>query len=170
LTSRALEQVWTRLADEDPARADRALWQLHAASDGVAFLRKVLPVVKPVDAKRVQRLLPLLDSADYAVRQNAEKELALMGNRASALLRTFLASQPPLEAYRRAERLLHSAETIAGSPERLRIVRAVMVVELIGTAEARRLLREWSRGAQGTLLAEQAKEALFRLEKRSASR
>ena len=51
----------------------------------------------------------------------------------------------------------------APTPERLRIQRAVMVLEQIGTPEARQLLEKLSKGAEGALLTEEARAALKRL-------
>jgi hypothetical protein len=71
---------------------------------------------------------------------------------------------------RRAERLLAAAEALSGSSEGLRILRAVMVLEYIGTPEAQKVLQAWSRGAEGALLTREAKASLARLHKQAKLR
>ena len=51
------------------------------------------------------------------------------------------------------------------TPERLRALRAVMVLEQIGTPEARQLLEKLSKGAEGALLTEDAKAAVRRMKR-----
>jgi hypothetical protein len=70
-----------------------------------------------------------------------------------------------VEAYRRLERLRKKqlAEARKPSAQRVRLVRAVEVLELAGMEEARKLLATLAKGATGALLTEQARAALGRL-------
>jgi hypothetical protein len=163
-----LEILWRQLADPNPARADPAIWRLHAApSSSIPFLQKVRPTVQPADPKLVQRLLQQLDAETFAVRQRAEEDLAKLEEGAANALRAFLQSKPSPEAARRAKRLLAAAEAAIDAPESLRIQRTVMVLEQIGTLEAQKVLQLWSRGVASALLTREAKAAIVRLQHRN---
>ena len=53
-----------------------------------------------------------------------------------------------------------------GSPEELQLLRALEVLEMIGTAEARKVLERLARGAEECDLTREAKAALERLGQR----
>jgi Spy/CpxP family protein refolding chaperone len=153
------------LADPDPRVAWAAIARLQADPDSsTALLHKALSAVPATDPKVVQRLLQDLDADEFDLRQKAEVQLQKLGERAGGALQRFLDSKPPLEAALRAERLLAAVES-ANTPERLRMLRSVTVLEKIGTPEARKVLQAWSRGADGALLTREAKAALHRLGK-----
>jgi len=57
------------------------------------------------------------------------------------------------------------AEDAPPSPEQLRTLRAVAVLEQLGTPEARGLLDKLAQGAPGALVTEEAKAARERLRK-----
>ena len=50
------------------------------------------------------------------------------------------------------------------TPERLRSQRAVLVLEQIGSSEAKQLLETLSKGAEGSPLTEEAKSAMKRMQ------
>ncbi|MFO0842599.1 MAG: hypothetical protein U0797_09420 [Gemmataceae bacterium] len=66
---------------------------------------------------------------------------------------------PSLEARKRLERLLAAvdADVHTPSPERIRALRAVELLERIGTPAARRALAELAGGAPGARLTREAK-------------
>ena len=84
-----------------------------------------------------------------------------------AHIRHATAAQPTLETRKRVEDLLNKLTGGTLSAEQLRCVRAVEVLERIGTPEARQVLRTLAQGAPGALMTRQAQDALDRLEKRS---
>jgi WD40 repeat protein len=162
--------AWKQLADPDPRVAWAAIARLQADPDSsTALLHKALSAVPATDPKVVQRLLQDLDTDEFDLRQKAEEQLQKLGDRATAGLQRFLDSKPPLEAAHRAERLLAAAES-ANTPERLRMLRSVTVLEKIGTPEARKVLQAWSRGAEGALLTREARAALHRLQRQARTR
>jgi hypothetical protein len=75
-----------------------------------------------------------------------------------------LRAKPSLDVTQRLERLLKALDDLQLSADDRRAIRAVEVVEIIGDPEAKALLRDWSKGAAGALLTEEAKLALTRLE------
>jgi hypothetical protein len=82
---------------------------------------------------------------------------------AGPALRAALQGKPSLELRRRAQQLLDELDTATLSGERLRGVRAVAVLEHIGSAEARKLLDTLASGAPEALRTQEAKAALARL-------
>jgi hypothetical protein len=110
----------------------------------------------------VARLIAGLDADTFAAREQAAAALAKLGEAAAGGLRRALAGRPTPEVRRRLERLL--AELGPRPPQRLRAVRALEVLEHVGTAEARQALGELAAGAPGAWLTGQAREALRRLD------
>jgi len=94
------------------------------------------------------------------------KELEALGPLAEASLRKALAGQPSLETRRHLETLLDRFDP-ARSAEGLRMLRALEVLERVGTTEARRVLEAWAGGAAEATLTREAKAALDRLGRRS---
>jgi hypothetical protein len=85
-------------------------------------------------------------------------------------LRRALEAGPSPEVRRRLETLLAGPEGLARSAEDRRAVRAVAVLERLGTPAARQLLEALSRGAPAARLTQEAKAALQRLSRRFADR
>ena len=81
-------------------------------------------------------------------------------------MRKALEGKPFLEAQRRLEELVNKLDGPVRIPEQARDLRCVEVVEHIGSVEARRLLDELSKGAEGSRLTREAKAASARLSQR----
>ncbi len=159
LTATELQTCWSKLDSRDAAVAYGSMRQLIAAPrQAVDLLRKCLPPVALVEPKRMAKLLGELDGDDYGTREKASNELTKLGASAEPALRTALAGGLSLEARRRIERLLI---TIEG--QHPRIMRAVEVLERLGTEEARKLLERLAGGATGVRLTSEARAALGRL-------
>jgi RNA polymerase sigma factor (sigma-70 family) len=171
LTAKELESAWADLAVEDAARAYQAICRLAAAPDeSLPYLRKHVRPVAPVDEKRVARLIADLDSDEFAVREKAADELDKLGESAAGAVRQALAGRPSAELRRRLEALLdkQAAEEWAPAPDRLRAVRALEMLEQVGTPEAKKLLAELAQGAPEAWLTREAKAALGRLKRPAA--
>jgi hypothetical protein len=84
------------------------------------------------------------------------------------LLREAMGGRPALEVRRRLEPLLDSASLRHWSPETVRGLRALQVLEQIGDAEARRLLQRIADGLPEARLTQEAEAALGRLDRRAA--
>ncbi|MHB1422943.1 MAG: WD40 domain-containing protein [Gemmataceae bacterium] len=161
LSPRQLQALWRDLASDDAPRAYEAMETLvRAAEQTVPFLREQ---VAPVSAEKLARRVKELDSDDYATRVRAMNELAEMGKFAEPALRKLLAEKPPLEARRRAEELLEQLDNPSNLTEHLRALRAVEVLERIGTEPARKALQALAAGAADAQLTREAKAALDRL-------
>lgn len=163
-----LEKAWKALAG-DADKAHAAIWQLVAdPKRSVPFLAERLHAAAAPPRDKVARWIADLDSDEFATRQRAAAELKRCGDTIVQPLRAALRDKPSLEMRLRLEPILESARgwsrPLAG--ERLRAVRAVEVLEHIGTAEAQRLLAKWAAGAESACLTEDAQAALARLQQR----
>ncbi len=138
-----------------------------APRQAVRLLRERLQPVRAADPERIGRLLAALDEKRFALRRQAEEELAELRDSAEPALRRFLKGDRPLEARQRAAGLLKRLEVQwrEPSPERLRFLRAVEVREWIETNGAREVLEELAGGAPGARATEEARAAVQRLER-----
>jgi RNA polymerase sigma factor (sigma-70 family) len=164
---------WTALADKDAAAGFRALRALVAdPARSVPFLAEHLRPAAVVGEKRLSELIADLGSDDFAVREKATEELDKLGEAALDVLRKALARQPALDTRRRLEQLIEKQEREDWfpSPDRLRTLRAVEVLERVGTPEARRVLEALVNGAAGDRLTQDALAARERLSGRSLPR
>lgn len=170
LTAERCEALWADLADARATRAYEAVLKLaEAPRQAVPFLRQRLQPVAAADPKRIARLLDDLDSAEFPVRQKASAELEQLGALAAPALRKALAGDPPLEVRRRVEELLQKLQRRQVPAETLRALRAVEVLESVGTPEVRRVLETLAKGVPEAPLTKQARAALERLATRGAA-
>jgi WD40 repeat protein len=164
LTAPELEALWADLAGGDVRRARRAIEGLVAApTQAVPLLGRRVRPVPPADPRRLGRLIADLDSDRFAAREAASQELARLGEQARPALAKALAGRPPPEARRRIEGLLERPEGGTLAPEELRALRAVQVLEQVGTREARQVLGALARGAPEARLTREAQSSLGRL-------
>jgi hypothetical protein len=171
ITGEKLRAFWEDLASSSAAEAYDAVCTLAAfPRQVVPLLRKSLAPVPPARPGQVARLLADLGSAQFEARERATEGLERLGELAVPELRRALAKRPDLEVRRRIERILSCTDGKAPPPARLAAIRAVEVLEHVGTPEARALLRELGRGAPEARLTQEAKASLDRLKKRPAAR
>jgi WD40 repeat protein len=163
-----LEADWKDLAG-DAAAGYAALGRLVLSPErAVPFLEKQLQSIKPVDIKRIERLIADLDSDEFAVREQATKELEALAEHAGPALRRALAGSPAAEARRRLETVLDRLDGGSLSVETVRQIRAVEALESIDNPGARRLLDKLAAGPAETRLTQEAKASAGRLAKRVA--
>jgi RNA polymerase sigma factor (sigma-70 family) len=171
LSQKDLQALWAHLAQDDAAKAFSALSALAGApQETVRFLKESLQPVPPLDiAQRnmISQWIEDLGSDQFAVRQTASRQLEKLGEHACSAIRTALEGKPSLEARRRLEQLLQGVE--GWTPERLRSVRALEVLELIGTPEAQHVLTLLAQGASESRLTQEAKASIERLAKRAGN-
>jgi WD40 repeat protein len=156
-----LDALWSDLAG-DARRAYRALAKLAAApARTVPFLEDRL--APAVEDKRVEKLLADLDADSFETREAASRALVRLRYRTDRALQRALNANPSLERQRRLEAIL--AEPKRPPAEALRTLRAIAVLERIGTPEARRVLEKLGGGAAARETRE-AQAALQRLKRR----
>jgi RNA polymerase sigma factor (sigma-70 family) len=160
-----LPSLWDDLASKDAAKAFDAIGLLTATPEqAVPLLKaKLKPATVRADSKQIGRLIGDLDSERFEVRQKAMEELGQLGEHAEPALRAALAAKPPLEARKRIDELLERIRAFSATPERLRELRTVEILERIGTSDARQVLRTFVEGSPAARLTREAKAALQRL-------
>jgi RNA polymerase sigma factor (sigma-70 family) len=167
LDGKTLATLWSDLTDEAP-KAYHAIWTLgDSPKEAVPFLKERVKPAEEVDPKLVQRLLADLDSDQFATRDKAAKELATLGERIHPALRKVLEGKPSEEVRTRVKAILE--EPAVPSGESLRTIRAIQVLERIGTEEASGLLKKLAAGAEGARETREAKDALVRLSRPTAT-
>ncbi len=114
-----------------------------------------------LNAERLTRLLAALDAPDFRAREKASAELAGLGRLAEGALERAREAGPSAEV-RRARDLLRKLDGQPESRERARLLRAVEVLERVGTAGARRLLDKLMKEATVADVAREARGALER--------
>jgi dipeptidyl aminopeptidase/acylaminoacyl peptidase len=163
-----LETLWSALADE-ARKAHGAVYTLAATPAAtVPFLAERLKAAADIDDKLLVKLLADLDSDRFAVREAAQHELTQRRDNIEPALRRFLESKSTLEARRRIETILASPRPVPCAAT-LRALRAIRVLEAIGTPEARQLLRNLAGGAAAARQTREAKAALQRLTPQSSA-
>jgi WD40 repeat protein len=164
LTAEQADGLWAALGGE-AAAAYRAVRALAAAPDqALPLLRDRLKPAAPVEAAQVNALLKLLDSDSYEARRRASAGLEKLGRPAARLLRKAVqAGDCSAEVRRRVGELLNKLDRSPPPAAELRALRAVEVLERIGSPEARRLLEALGQGAEGARQTEEARAAARRL-------
>jgi uncharacterized protein (TIGR03067 family) len=164
LTSAQLEEIWRELGSEDAYAAYRAVLALvQSPEQSVPFLKEHLHRLGPLSVQEQQQIAMLIRELDvpaFAARDKAMKELENYGELAKPALKEVLSKKPSAEVQHRAERLLDHAE------KTLRPLRAIEVLESIGTTEAQNVLRALAQGEEGARVTREARASLSRLAKR----
>jgi WD40 repeat protein len=167
LTDKDLADLEADLAGADAAKAHRAIGLLAQNPKlAVPFLQERLKPVAAVDAQQVDKLVADLGSKEADVLKQATEELTKLAELAEPALRKALTTNPPAEVKQRVENLLRALGDPKLAAERLRSVRAIEVLERIGTPEARQVLEGLAKGAPGARLTQESQAAVQRLGKR----
>lgn len=157
-----LQNWWRDLATGDAAIAHQTLANFVGNPDAALklFRTHLSPASSP-DVKRVEVLIADLNSSKFQPRQKAHQELEEMRDLAVPALRKALESEKSLEVRARLELLLEKADTF--SPNQMRSRRVILVLERIGSPEARQFLESLSHGAPEARVTQEALTALRRL-------
>jgi hypothetical protein len=158
-----LEQLWSDLASRDGARAIAAVWELADAGDTAVGLlgKRIHPLV--VDAPRIEQWIKELQDRRYATRARAQDELARLDEAARPWLEKHLENNPGVEMRRRLELLLQPLDGPLPSAEKMRLLRGVEVMQLVGSPEACRVLERLAEGDTRVWLTGHARAVLGRV-------
>jgi hypothetical protein len=168
----AADELWGQLAGPDAAKAYRAMRAL--VRDPAAALPVLRARLKPATGHLddlLRKLVRDLDSKEFRDRERAHLELERRIKDAEPFLRYRL-TLPASEEVKRRTRALLAKTTPSRGPlrqpgelvgETLRAVRAVQVLERIGSAEARKVLTALAAGAPSAPETRDAQAALKRL-------
>jgi hypothetical protein len=165
-----LDRLWADLAGTDACKAQAAIWALVAAPGPALELFGRILRPEPVARKQdIPRLIAQPDSGRYMEREAATRQLEALGPGAVPELRKALDGRPGPELRGRVGALVAAPHAVhpPRSAEERRRVRAVRVLERIGSPEARRLLGVLAAGPAGVEQTWQANAARERLAARS---
>jgi len=170
LSPKKIDSLWQNLGDADAAKAGKAMLVLAASREAVPAIRERLkPVaIDPAQDKKIAKLIGELESEQPAVRNRAAEDLMKLVEAAEPALEKVLAGMPSLDMTRRVEQVLKGIEERSRSMEQIRPLRALEVLEQIGTPDARLVLEGIANGAPDARLTLEAKAALDRLGRRAA--
>ena len=155
------EHSWDFLASSQWREVNDGLCGMcNEPARAMALLREKM---KPVFAPATRELAPVIDDLadrELAKRDAAQQRLREYGHTIEPLLRQALGAAVHPEQNRRLRQLLADSEDpeIQTREER-RAVRAVEVLESIGTDESRRMLKEYAQGAGSAVLTLEARRA-----------
>jgi WD40 repeat protein len=164
LKAEQLHELWIDLAGDAPG-AIRAIRQLaRAPEQSVALLRDQFRMAVAPEQEQIAKLIANLDKEEFAVREKASRELAGLGKKAEPALRKALQNDPSVEARRRIQKLLPNLAGDARPPsEVLRVLRAIEVLERIGTDETRQMIERLAKDSSDSWTPAEAKAALERI-------
>lgn len=169
-----LQTAWTDLGNADAVRAYQAVWSLAGAGKPAVQLiqeqiRNLMHDKPPsVDQPRVAKLIIQLDDDDAAVREKATEELKILGKAAESAMRQALEKTPSAEVDFRLKLLLSHMSSDA--PRTIHLIRAIEVLENMGTPEARKLLEQLAGEPSKEQIKNEAKASLERLSQREGKK
>jgi WD40 repeat protein len=162
-----LEKMWSRLGEDNVPAAYQAVYTLVAnPKKAVSMLQRKLRPITEVDGRTIRQMLLDLDSREFEVREKAARRLMELGLAVEPALRSWLPKAPSAEVRKRILSLLPAMRRAQPPVEERRRMRAIQVLEMIGTEDARRLLAELAKGTELANQTQMARQALERLARR----
>jgi hypothetical protein len=163
---KSLDAAWADLLSPDAGKGLTTIFYMTAHPAGT--IRLLSEKVKPVptaDRKRVAELIDKLSNENFNEREKASRELSELAPTALDQIREAARKTESAEVRNRLAPILarESDERVTG--ERLRVVRAVEILERIGSPATDKLLRELATGSSGAELTRNATEAVRRMGK-----
>ena len=160
-----LPALWKGLEETDARKAEASMRRLQAKP--AEAVKLVKDNVKPaeagqIDADKIRKWVGDLDAKRFAVREAASRELGKLGKDILGELKAALALNPQPEVKERLERLIDEATKPDVGQQWLQPLRAVELLERVGTAEAKDHLKALAAGGD-TPTTRAAKEAFARL-------
>jgi hypothetical protein len=170
-----LAKLWADLGERDARKAVEAIHQWSALGsrggadarvESLAFLKEHLA---PVPKGRLEELLRQLDDEEYEVRVRASGELERYGRAAEPALRRTLQGNPSAEVRDRVTAILKKMTGSAiGSPDVLRVLRGIEILERIDSKDTREILEAIAGGAESAKETLEARSSLERLRAKAA--
>jgi WD40 repeat protein len=164
LQTEQLETLWQDLTVDNDFRLQRVFASFRAApADTAAFLGKKLNPVGEAEKTRIKALLNNLDADEPKTREKAMENLQELAAAFEPLLAGVARDHEPGEVRNRVRFILRQQREKAVPQKLLVQIRALIVLEQLGTAQARQALEKMANGAAGARVTEEAKQAFERL-------
>jgi hypothetical protein len=163
-----LKTFWDDLEEYDTVKAYQVVAALiDSPKQAVPFFQESLRPLLEKEVPAVKKFLADLDSDDADKRKEAYTELKKRGTRMRCALVDTLEGKPSAQVRKSVTELLTRLEArkYVVTPEAMREVRIVEVLEALATPEARALLEACAKGGVGKRLPIEAAAALERLGK-----
>lgn len=164
-TTTPVADWWTKLAQDKPADVEGLMAEMIAKpAETLTLLKQQLKPVPAIDSDEVGKLIAALDAADFDEREKATKQLHAIADQARNQLKDAHRAIASAEVKKRLQEILDGVdETKPMSGNRLRLSRAVELLERINTAEAKALLTTLATGAAEAHMTIDAAESLTRM-------
>jgi WD40 repeat protein len=162
-----LAAAWKSLTRAD-ANPSATLRRLIRTPGSVDFLKQNLQPVKKIeyDDAKLARLIADLGNGNFKRRDEALRELKVLGERAEDALKAARKKENNLEMNRRIDGLLDAIANKEMTVDELQALRGVEILERIGSAEARACLTTLAEGDSFARLTRDAVAALRRMKQR----
>jgi WD40 repeat protein len=160
-----LNALWVELGSTDAGKAYAAMRQMALVPQQATALMAahLHPSPVPVNTRSGGEWIADLDDNRFAVRQRATAELERMGERAEPALRKAQEENPSLEVRERIDHLMSRLQGRILSPEEVREVRAIELLEQIATPGTKQILEGLSHGERDSVQTQEAQASLQRL-------
>jgi WD40 repeat protein len=146
----ALATLWDDLASSDGEKAHAAMIAaLRTPEAAVALLKKKLRPAEPMNPKVLARWIERLVDDNPAERARATAMLVDLEEVAAPALRRVLKGSPAPQLRQAIESVLNRPSGPVATPGALQVLRAVELLTVANTPEARALLEALARGAPG---------------------
>ncbi len=163
LTEDELAARWDNLAADAGKACTAQADLLHEPKSTITFLAKHLEPAPAVDLKQVTAWIQDLDSDEFRVRTKATEELERQSDLARELIKNAIAANPSLETRCRLEDLLDKMNKF--SPSQLRCLRAIEILEGVGTPEALQILERLAQGNPESIVTAESRTVIARIKK-----
>jgi WD40 repeat protein len=165
-----IAKLWFELGAVDPQTAGPALFNLVAmGSDAVTHIQEHLSPASRTEDEIINSLIIQLDDAQFAVREAATRRLSGFGPAIVPRLEAVLSKETSVEVIFRLKSIINSSHAQQVRSDRLRALRAVQVLEYVGSDGALTHLQALSSGESEAELTNAAAAARKRLRKRVPS-
>jgi hypothetical protein len=162
-----MNACWNALALDSAEQAYQSVWALISArGKAVSYLADRLVPASLPDSGELGKLIAELESDDYLIRERATRQLEMHCELAHPILRKALQGKQHSEMRRRIDRILNKSPNYP--PTQMRTLRAIMVLEQIGTPAALQVLERLSKGTPESRITKDAIVAAERLRKKTA--
>jgi WD40 repeat protein len=166
LTDKEIGLLWLSLAADNAIEAEGAVESLvQHPEQAVPFLRTRLKAVAPLDANRLDRLIADLGSETTEVQETAVTELEKNLELAEPALRQAISKGKASAESKKNMKDILAKPLAEPDAETLRTLRALEVLEKIGTQEVRPVIEPLTRGAPGARVTQDASATLKRLDR-----
>jgi WD40 repeat protein len=163
-----LDTLWKGMASDNNAQGNTAMWSMMAAKDAADWLEKSKKIFLE-NPEKIKKYMEDLNSDKFKEREAANQALANYGRWVEGVLKRALDNPPSEEVRQRVDKLLGRLEgkdSISLQQERLRVRRAIEMLEQSATPGSRGLLQKLAAGAAEDDLRDMAQSAVERLGKR----